>query len=121
LGSFGSPRFDPCAFGFLLLACFFDGHFPVRGGAIGGGLGYDWQSAAWVFGVEGDFSWTAIRGHSDAYGINVIQHSCGSKLENLGMLLARFGYAPGAGNWLFYSIGGFAHGEVEAWITSPMS
>jgi outer membrane immunogenic protein len=89
--------------------------FSGAGGAAGGGLGYDWQSAAWVLGVEGDFSWSGIAGHSDVCGMNTIQHSCGTKLENLGMLLARLGYAPGAGNWLIYAAGGFARGELEAW------
>src|SRR5262245_6160762 len=38
------------------------GNFDVDGWMIGGTIGYNWQSSAWVFGLEGDLDWTNIAG-----------------------------------------------------------
>src|SRR5262249_18832947 len=38
------------------------GSFDVKGGVVGGTLGYNWQGGPWVFGVEGDLDWTGIDG-----------------------------------------------------------
>jgi outer membrane immunogenic protein len=96
---------------------FGDGSFAVHGGIIGGTLGYNWQQGPWVFGVEGDYSWADISGSSDACGASSgIPHNCGTKLESLGTLRGRIGYALGAaGNWLPYVTGGLAVGELNAW------
>ena len=94
-----------------------DGSFAVTGGIIGGTLGYNWQQGPWVFGVEGDYSWADISGSSNVCGASSgIPHPCGSKIESLGTLRGRIGYAMGAtGNWLPYVTGGLAVGEVNAW------
>ena len=41
------------------------GTFDVSGGMIGGTVGYNWQIAQWVFGLEGDIDWTNINGTLD--------------------------------------------------------
>jgi opacity protein-like surface antigen len=94
-----------------------DGSFAANGGLIGGTLGYNWQQGPWVFGVEGDYSWADISGSSNTCGASSgIPHSCGTKLESLGTLRGRIGYAIGVtGNWLPYVTGGLAVGEVKAW------
>lgn len=94
-----------------------DGHYSVRGGLIGGTLGYNWQTGPWVFGLESDLSWADIKGHSNVCGpTTVTPHACGTKLESLGTFRGRVGYAAGAaGNWLLYATGGLAVGEVHAW------
>jgi outer membrane immunogenic protein len=33
-----------------------DGSYRLRGGLIGGTLGYNWQRGPWVFGLEADYS-----------------------------------------------------------------
>lgn len=38
-----------------------DGHYSVRGGLVGGTLGYNWQRGPWVVGWEGDSSWADIK------------------------------------------------------------
>ena len=94
-----------------------DGSYAVNGGILGGTLGYNWQQGPWVFGVEGDFSWADISGSSNTCGATTpIPHACGTKLESLGTLRGRIGYAMGAtGNWLPYVTGGLAVGELQAW------
>jgi outer membrane immunogenic protein len=94
-----------------------DGHYSVRGGLIGGTLGYNWQAGPWVFGLEGDYSWSDIKGHSDVCGpTTVMPHPCGTKLESFGTFRGRVGYAAGAtGNVLLYATGGLAVGDVHAW------
>jgi opacity protein-like surface antigen len=108
----------PCAFfgtcGSIILL---DGSYSVDGGIIGGTLGYDWQKGPWVFGIEGDYSWADIGGSSNTCGASSsVPHSCGAKLESLGTLRGRIGYAMTAtGNWLPYVTGGLAVGDLKAW------
>ena len=95
-----------------------DGSYSLTGGIFGGTLGYNWQQGPWVFGAEGDYSWADISGSSNVCGPTppTIPHPCGSKIEFLGTLRGRIGYAMGAaGNWLPYVTGGLAVGEVQAW------
>jgi outer membrane immunogenic protein len=93
-----------------------NGSYSLTGGILGGTLGYNWQQGPWVFGVEGDYSWADISGSSNTCGFPFVIHSCGSKIESLGTLRGRIGYAMGAtGNWLPYVTGGLAVGEVNAW------
>ena len=97
-----------------------DGSYSVNGGLIGGTIGYNWQTARWVYGFEGDFSWADISGHSDLCGLSAgTPHPCGTKLSSLGTLRGRVGYAAGAtGNWLLYATGG----DVRGWdATMPAS
>jgi outer membrane immunogenic protein len=93
-----------------------DGHYSVNGGLVGGTLGYNWQFGPWVFGLEGDYSWSDIKGQSSVCGpTTVLPHLCGTSLDSLGTLRGRVGYAVGAyGNWLLYGTGGLAVGEVHA-------
>ncbi|MBR0688921.1 porin family protein [Bradyrhizobium manausense] len=36
--------------------------FNMNGGVAGGQAGYNWQSANWVFGIEGDLNWSGEKG-----------------------------------------------------------
>jgi outer membrane immunogenic protein len=94
-----------------------DGHYSVKGGLFGGALGYNWQKGPWVFGLEGDFSWSDIAGQSAVCGpTTATPHPCGTKLDALGTFRGRVGYAAGLnGNWLLYATGGLAIGEVHGW------
>ena len=94
-----------------------DGSYSLSGGIIGGGLGYNWQTGRWVYGIEADYSWANITGSSNTCGAaSPVPHSCGTDLQSLGTLRGLFGYAVGAsGNWLPYVTGGLAVGEVHAW------
>src|ERR1700716_1992875 len=39
-----------------------EGCHDATGGVAGGQVGYRWQSAAWVFGIEGQGDWANLRG-----------------------------------------------------------
>jgi outer membrane immunogenic protein len=95
------------------------------GGIFGGTAGYNWQSGLFVFGIEGDASWTNInpQGHDDlvfptctAGGIG----TCGAKLDFLGTVRGRAGIVV-ANNFLVYATGGGAFGDIKAMITNPGS
>lgn len=85
------------------------------GGIVGGTLGYNWQSGAWVFGVEADLSTgLGLQTHS---GSAVFPAACAGGLgcatdiDWLGTVRGRLGYA--SGGLLLYATGGFAFARVE--------
>jgi len=84
------------------------GSFDVSGGMIGGTVGYNWQSAQWVFGLEGDLDWTNINGSSTAACV------AGCKTSNnwLATVRGRVGYA--FDRFLPYITGGLALGNIKA-------
>ena len=91
-----------------------DGSFSLNGGLIGGGGGYNWQFAQWVFGVETDYSWADINGSSNGCGAAFISHTCSTRVDSLGTFRGRIGYTLGTqGTWLVYATGGLAYGEVK--------
>lgn len=89
-------------------------------GVIGGAqIGYNWQIATYLVGLETDFEGSGQRG-SDAlaaiYPLNgtpggTINTSYTESLDWLGTVRARFGYVF-ADRWLVYATGGLAYGHV---------
>lgn len=94
-----------------------DGHYAVRGGLVGGTLGYNWQRGGWVYGIEGDASWADLKGSSSICGPNgPAPHPCGTKLDALATVRGRVGHVAGANaDWLFYATGGVAVGDIRGW------
>ncbi len=95
-----------------------DAKFSTSGGLIGGGLGWNAQYGAWVFGIEGDYSYAAVSGHSDVCGI--AGNSCGTRLESLGTVRGRMG-ALFNNDWMLYATGGWAFGEVLGFSAAKSS
>jgi outer membrane immunogenic protein len=87
------------------------GDFDIDGVVGGLTLGRNWQAAGsrWVFGIEGDISAADISG-STAVSCGAAT-PCVSKVEWLGTVRGRIGYAQGT--WLFYGTGGVAFGGVN--------
>lgn len=89
----------------------FDG--PIDGfdmdphGWMGGAtLGYNWQSDAFVFGLEADIGYLGAEEYErNAFGFAEADYG------GYGTLTARIGYADD--RWLFYSKGGLAFADVE--------
>jgi outer membrane immunogenic protein len=80
-----------------------------NGGLVGGTLGYNFQTGPWVYGLEGDWSWTDING-STGCGAG----TCSIKNHWLATARGRLGYAMGAtGSILPYVTGGAAFGDIE--------
>jgi outer membrane immunogenic protein len=76
----------------------------ATGGTFGGQIGYRWQAANWVFGVEGQGNW------ADFSGSNVDlanpAYSLQSRIDSFGLITGQVGYA--FNNVLLYVKGGAA-------------
>jgi outer membrane immunogenic protein len=79
-----------------------------KGALFGVTLGYNYQTGVWVWGLEGDFDFSTMKG-SVACGID----TCETKNTWLATARGRIGYA-GWNNWLPYLTGGAAGGEIKA-------
>jgi len=91
--------------------------YVVKGGLIGGTLGYNWQVASFVFGFEGDASWVGEYGShiDDGISPNADNTLRSFTRENwLATVRGRAGYA--VDNLLFYVTGGYSAAGVEAGI-----
>jgi outer membrane immunogenic protein len=81
--------------------------FDVNGGLGGVTVGVNWQSASWVFGLEGDASWVGQRGSSVDNGPAGVAGNSSFTRENwLSTIRGRVGWA--ANTALFYVTGGWA-------------
>jgi len=82
-----------------------EGCHNATGGLVGGQVGYRWQSASWVFGVEGQGDWANLKG-SNASATALIPYTNQTKVEAIGLLTGQVGYAWN--NVLLYVKGGAA-------------
>jgi outer membrane immunogenic protein len=83
---------------------FGQGCHDASGGVAGGQIGYRWQSANWVFGVEGQGDWAGLRGSNVAIATPLLTDR--SKIDAFGLLTGQIGYAWN--NVLWYGKGGVA-------------
>jgi len=84
----------------------------ISGGLAGGTYGYNWQSGAWVLGLEGDVSWSGIKktfASSTPFCAPGIE--CVTDMRWFGTDRVRLGYAQGP--LLFYGTVGVAYGNVR--------
>jgi outer membrane immunogenic protein len=89
--------------------------YNVKGGLVGGTLGYNWQMGPLVVGLEGDISWVGEYGsHIDDGLAGDLAFQSFTKETWLGTARGRLGYA--VNNLLFYGTGGFAAAGVEAGV-----
>jgi outer membrane immunogenic protein len=94
-------------------------YFDVSGGLAGVEYGCNHQFGGnWVFGIEGDISWTNKKGSSfDTGPVGIPSWSSETKEKWISTSRARIGWA-----WdrtLVYVTGGFATAKVEANVTVP--
>ena len=50
-----------------------EGCHNATGGVVGGQIGYRWQAANWVFGVEAQGDWASLTGSNPSLALTVIQ------------------------------------------------
>ncbi|WP_315838390.1 outer membrane protein [Bradyrhizobium prioriisuperbiae] len=89
-----------------------DGYF---GGAQ---IGYNWQAANWVFGLETDFQGSSQKDDKVClFGCptNGLGGAVDQKMQWFGTARGRLGYSVGSS--LFYATGGFAYGNVKTNFT----
>lgn len=91
--------------------------FGITGiGFIGGSdIGYNWQFANWVLGLEGDISGTSLD-DSSTFCCTV---TYSSRLDALATVRGRFGYA--FDHALLYATGGWAYGHVRNEVNAGSS
>ena len=91
-----------------------DGDYKPKGALGGVSAGYNWQSQALVYGLEGDLSLAGITGSSRACGVGAVpMHLCGTKADAVGTVRARGGYA--IDSTLIYATGGLAVARIKAY------
>lgn len=84
------------------------GNFNTSGGLVGGTLGYNYQMGQAVLGLEGDGSWSNIRGSGTCL-VGTI--TCGVKNDWLATARGRLGFA--VDRFMPYVTGGAAFGDIK--------
>jgi outer membrane immunogenic protein len=80
------------------------GSHDATGGTVGGQIGYRWQAASWVFGVEAQGNWADFHGSNAIPFATVLTND--TRIDAFGLFTGQVGYA--ANNVLFYVKGGAA-------------
>jgi outer membrane immunogenic protein len=88
------------------------GDFTVKGWLVGGTLGYNLQTGVWVFGLEGDFDYSNIRGTETTF---CAAPGCTTRNTWLGTARGRIGNS--FDRWLPFVTGGAAFGNIK--MTAP--
>jgi outer membrane immunogenic protein len=86
-----------------------------KGAMFGGTLGYNWQAGAIVYGIEGDFDWSGVKGSVSCGGVA----TCETSNTWLATFRGRVGYA--FDRWLPYVTAGGAYGNVKATVSVPVA
>ena len=81
-----------------------EGCHDATGATVGGQIGYRWQSAAWVFGLEAQGNWADFRGDNISLAIPTDRNR--SRIDAFGLFTGQVGYAWN--NALVYVKGGAA-------------
>jgi outer membrane immunogenic protein len=95
------------------------GGTDLEGGLFGGQIGYNWQTANWVLGVETDIQWANQRGSRAFTGLIPLAGGgaltgavVDQKLEWFGTFRGRGGFLVGQ-SALLYVTGGLAYGSLR--------
>jgi len=83
--------------------------FDVKGGLVGGTVGYNYQIGQTVLGIEGDIDWQDAKGSAAC-----VAGICQTRSDWLGTVRGRLGYA--FDRFMPYVTGGAAFGDVKATI-----
>lgn len=74
----------------------------LRGGFVGGTLGYNWQMSQIVFGIEADAAWSDMRAADTLLGVTFTD-----RIRSFGSVTGRLGFLADP-SLLLYAKGGFA-------------
>jgi outer membrane immunogenic protein len=89
---------------FRVPVAFGEGCRDASGGMVGGQIGYRWQTAGWVFGLEAQGDWANLKGSNVSLFVPAWTNN--SKIDALGLFTGQVGYAWN--NVLWYVKGGAA-------------
>ena len=97
-------------FGVPVVPAVREGCHNATGGMVGGQIGYRWQSAPWVFGVEAQGDWADFKGSNPSIPVALIAGvpllTNQTKIDAIGLFTGQIGYAWN--NVLWYVKGGGA-------------
>jgi outer membrane immunogenic protein len=107
--------------GFAVAPPVSQGCHDATGGTVGGQVGYRWQSASWVFGLEAQGNWANFRGSNSVTGFfapNIFSDR--SKIDAFGLFTGQVGYSWN--NFLLYVKGGAAvtSDKYEGYTNIPL-
>jgi outer membrane immunogenic protein len=96
-----------------------EGCQDATGAAVGGQIGYRWQSTNWVFGVEAQGDWADLTGSNTSLALVHPTPLNSTKIDSIGLFTGQVGYAWN--NLLWYVKGGAAvtHASYDGRGTSP--
>jgi outer membrane immunogenic protein len=86
------------------------GEFDIQGWLFGGTLGYNYQVGSIVFGIEGDYNWSNIKGSTSSGPC--AGTTCETSNTWLATVRGRIGYA--FDRFMPYITGGLAYGNIKA-------
>jgi outer membrane immunogenic protein len=89
-----------------------EGWFNQQGGLVGGTIGYNWQVANVVYGLESDLAWADVSG-TQRCGKTLV-NTCGTDIRAYGTARGRLGVTAFS-NTMIYATGGLAFAEIHAW------
>lgn len=93
----------------------------IQGGFAGGTVGYNWQTANWVYGLEADAAWADINasaaGAAVIPGLGLVGVTASDKINSTGTVRGRIGYA--FNTVLLYATGGYAWANNKLSIGAP--
>jgi outer membrane immunogenic protein len=97
-----------------------EGCHNASGGTVGGQVGYRWQSAAWVFGLEAQGNWADLKGSNASQLAFFTGFGNRTKIDAIGLFTGQVGYSWNS--FLLYVKGGaaVAHDKYEGFAVVPI-
>jgi outer membrane immunogenic protein len=91
-----------------------EGCHNASGGTVGGQVGYRWQRAHWVFGIEGQGNWADFKGSNVSLVLAPFNNQ--TKIDAFGLVTGQLGYA--VNSLLFYGKAGaaVAHDKYDMFV-----
>ncbi len=106
--------------GVALPVAFAEGCHDATGGTVGGQIGYRWQAANWVFGLEAQGNWADFRGSNTSLNLGfATAYTNRTKVDAFGLFTGQVGYAWNT--FLLYVKGGAAvtSDKYDAFTNAP--
>jgi outer membrane immunogenic protein len=97
-----------------------EGCHNASGATAGGQVGYRWQSAAWVFGLEAQGNWADLTGSNPSQLALFAGTANRTRIDAIGLFTGQVGYAWNA--FLLYVKGGavVTHDKYDSYLIAPL-
>jgi outer membrane immunogenic protein len=95
-----------------------EGCHDATGGLVGGQIGYRWQSAGWVFGLEAQGDWADLKGSStSAPAALTAAVTNETRIDAIGLFTGQVGYAWNNALWYVKGGAAVAHDKYTGILT----